>query len=1293
MPDAQQLRFRGTVVGRKLFRSFRLSRVQATAFAIGLLALFLAHGTALFFRVQPAVSLWFPPSGVAIALTLWFGPVGVLLTGLVSVVVAPYWGCDGWLRLVGLTDMVEPLVAWLVYRRLLRGSLTLKGLSSAIAFLLSAPLASCAASAVLGVLTLSALGQTPGLDLGKVMVHWWLGNALGTIALAPIALLLLTPRLHQWGLLWLPPLECVAEPDIPLPRSRWIEFGSLLLISAYVSFLTVQATQVSIFATLQLALLSSVPTLWAAARFGAWGGTLVSSFNIVVTLLCYLLVYPQAIHLSSFPVDPDLLHTHKLSLALRGAIALVVGTAISERLVTQATLAQEQIRRVKYQAQAEMGEQLLMLNQRLQATNQELQASQEGLRIRQQQFETLAENSPDIITRFDQELRYVYANQAHKTATGLGLTNLLGKTLAEVWGKDGHFPSWHMNLKTVFRTGQTLTDEFSLFRPDGALHAYQIQLVPEFAQDGSVASVLTVTRDITELKKIESALRHSEELNRTVLENFPNGGVFVFNSDLRYVLVEGTGLAAIGLTQKHLLGKTIWEALPAETHRLLAPIYQQALSGEPRRQEVPYCDRIYDVHVLPLRNSSGDIFAGLAITQDISDRKQAEQARQQSETILNAFLTSSPVGLALFDRELRYLYANEALAAINDVPLSHHLGRTLQEVMPDLASQFESTFREILQTKEPVLNLEFEGTVAPGVYRHCLSNHFPVCLPDGEVLGVGVTVLDIAELRRIETALRESEQSFRTLADAMPQMFWITRADGYHEYFNQRWYDYTDTVPEQTQGMGWRTILHPEDLVRTERVWQESLQTGKPYEIEYRLRQASTGEYRWHLGRALPLRNGAGEIIKWFGSCTDIHDQKLVIEERAQALDRERAARQELERASQMKDEFLAIVSHELRSPLNAILGWSRLLRDRNLNSEKTDQALASIERNAQAQTQLIEDLLDISRIIRGKVRLTLRPLNLVSLLQASLDTVQPTAATKSIQLKSQIDPEAGLVSGDSERLQQVIWNLLSNAIKFTPEGGQITVCLERIPPSFPPLPLALAPHSLPPSSVRITVSDTGKGISPDFLPHVFDRFRQADATTTRSQGGLGLGLAIVRTLVELHGGTVHVDSAGINQGSTFAVTLPRLLETPSGPVTGLDWIPSAVSVYMLSGLRVLVVDDEADTREFLIVALEQSGATVLAAGSAQEALTLFQTHQPDVLLSDIGMPQEDGYSLIRTIRALAPEVGGQIPAAALTAYVRSNDRQQALEAGFQMHLSKPIEPMHLVQVVARLAGRVRKEG
>lgn len=417
--------------------------------------------------------------------------------------------------------------------------------------------------------------------------------------------------------------------------------------------------------------------------------------------------------------------------------------------------------------------------------------------------------------------------------------------------------------------------------------------------------------------------------------------------------------------------------------------------------------------------------------------------------------------------------------------------------------------------------------------------------------------------------------------------------------------------------------------------------------------------------------NELGSVADGIAQCIS---RKWAEAELDQLLIREQAARIEAESASRIKDEFLAIVSHELRSPLNAMLGWAKLLRSRKFDEEKTNKALSIIERNAQNQTQLIEDLLDISRIIRGQVRLYARPTNLVQVITAAIDTVRPTADNKTIQVSSWLDPAVGLVSGDPDRLQQVVWNLLSNAIKFTPAGGQVEVRLERVN-----------------SYAQVKVSDTGIGISPDFLPYVFERFRQAESTTTRAHGGLGLGLAIVRNLVELHGGTIQVESPGVGQGVTFIVQLPLITDSLEGgdlKQLALQGEASLEASLSLSGLRVLIVDDEIDTREFLLTALEQYGAEVTAAASVDEAHRLLERLKPDVLVSDIGMPVADGYALIREVRAKAPEQGGQIPAAALTAYTREEDRIKALEAGFQTHVPKPIEPTQLVAVVAKLAGR-----
>jgi signal transduction histidine kinase len=414
----------------------------------------------------------------------------------------------------------------------------------------------------------------------------------------------------------------------------------------------------------------------------------------------------------------------------------------------------------------------------------------------------------------------------------------------------------------------------------------------------------------------------------------------------------------------------------------------------------------------------------------------------------------------------------------------------------------------------------------------------------------------------------------------------------------------------------------------------------------------------------------------------EIRVRQWAEEERARLLVREQEARKQAEEANRIKDEFLATLSHELRTPLNAILGWAQVLRSGKVDEVTTERALEAIERNSRAQAQLISDLLDVSRIITGKLRLELKPIDLSRILDAALDSVRPAADAKGIRLGIVLDRLTGPLLGDPDRLQQVIWNLLSNAIKFTPQGGAVEVRLRQA-----------AAGGGGPAMAELTVSDTGVGVPPDFLPYVFDRFRQAESTTTRRHGGLGLGLSIVRHLVELHGGTVAVESAGEGQGSTFTVGLPIRAglepalaerrsagaETKPGPVDSPD---------LLSGLHVLVMDDEEDTRELLTTALEHCGARVTAVASVPAALEALDLARPDVLVSDIGVPGEDGYSLIRKVRARAAERGGNVPAAALTAYARSEDRIRALSAGFQTHLAKPFDPAELVATIAALAGR-----
>jgi len=425
-----------------------------------------------------------------------------------------------------------------------------------------------------------------------------------------------------------------------------------------------------------------------------------------------------------------------------------------------------------------------------------------------------------------------------------------------------------------------------------------------------------------------------------------------------------------------------------------------------------------------------------------------------------------------------------------------------------------------------------------------------------------------------------------------------------------------------------------------------------------------------------PIRDASGRIVGASKIARDITERKRIEAERTALLAREQAARAEADAANRAKDEFLAVVSHELRTPLNAVYGWARMLQAGQISGEEARRALATIVRNANAQVQLIDDLLDVSRIITGKMRLAVRPVDLRVVVEAALDTVRPAAEAKSIRLQSVLDPRAAPITGDPNRLQQVVWNLLINAVKFTPKGGRVQVHLQRVN-----------------SHVEIVVSDTGQGIAADVLPFIFDRFRQADSSSTRVHAGLGVGLALVKHLVELHGGSVAAQSPGEGRGATFVLKLPlTIAEIAAGSVprahptaSSSDLVAAGVR---LDGLRVLLIDDDPDALDLGSAILGGAGAEIRRATTADEALRLMRQWRPDVLVSDIEMPGEDGYALIRKVRALDPHEGGRTPAVALTAYGRIEDRMRTLSAGYTMHVPKPVDPGELTTIIASVAGR-----
>ncbi|PJJ18495.1 multi-sensor hybrid histidine kinase [Janthinobacterium sp. 67] len=799
-----------------------------------------------------------------------------------------------------------------------------------------------------------------------------------------------------------------------------------------------------------------------------------------------------------------------------------------------------------------------------------------------------------------------------------------------------------------------------------------------------------------------------------------------------------------------------------------------------------------------------------------------------SDERLANLLDSITDGFCLLDRDwtIRYLNPRGADMLAPQHPSGVSLaGKNLWQACPELpGTDLETQCRRAMAQQQ---SCSFE-LLHPPLGRWLEVRIFP------SSDGLTTYIQDITQRKADEESLRHSEEDLRALANSIPQLAWIASFDGTIAWYNQRWHDYTGTSSEQMAGDGWSIAYDVRHLPSMLQAWKTALHDGTPFEMEFPIRGAD-GQYRWFLTRANPVRDRGGQLLRWFGTSTDVdqvkraqealrdetrvlellnntgaalagtldlpallqetvdaatrisgarfgafyyddagevHDSvaplpsaravngislrqadaiaaelrqgpamrqndllaapdasaggapplrsclslpvssrsglllgRLLLghpqagmfsarserivsaiaaqaavaldntrlyaaatraaEERKVLLDSEREARAEAERTNQLKDDFLTTLSHELRTPLSAILGWAQVLRRGTRDQADLHRGLQSIERNARAQAQLIEDLLDMSRITSDKVLLDLQTIVPASIIASAIETLRPAADAKHIAVHSDIASDAGTITGDPSRIQQVIWNLLSNALKFTPQGGRVDIGVRREA-----------------SRLAITVADNGVGIRKDFLPHVFDRFRQADASTTRRHGGLGLGLAIVKHLVEQHGGTVTASSAGDMQGASFTVRLP--LGTRSAPARPKGGDLSAG--HDLRGVTVLLVDDEADARELTARILRDHHAEVHGAGSVAQALQLLEQVSPHVLVSDIGMPDADGFDLLARIRAHASPDAASLPALALTAFAQPQDRQRALASGFQAWVSKPLDPAELLAAVAQLA-------
>jgi PAS domain S-box-containing protein len=957
--------------------------------------------------------------------------------------------------------------------------------------------------------------------------------------------------------------------------------------------------------------------------------------------------------------------------------------------------------------------------------------AEKAMRESEVRFRTLVEQSPLSMQIVSPDGLTLQVNRAWEELWGLTLDDLPEYNLLEdeqlvakgimPYIKQGFAGEAAMIPAIAYDPNESLPDRSIHQEPQRWVRGF---IYPVKDEDENIREMVLIHEDITPRIRAEEAVRFSEAKFRRLAESNIIGVITV---DIGGSMIEANDafLQMIGYTQEELAAGNIdWQDLTPAEH-----LPQDRVAIEQLKQ-TGVCTP-FEKEYIRKDGSRVPVFLGGALLEgsqstticfvlDLSDRKQAEKALKESEERFR--LLAEKVRVIPWEADPitgRFTYVGPQAVEILGYPVEDWYSDNFwfQHIHPQ---DRDWAINYCLDCSATLDNYEFE-------YRMLTSDGRIVWLYDivNVVRGENQPqllrglMIDINERKQAEEALQETNHTLQALIQACPLGITVYNFDGEVKLWNpaaERIFGWSEQ-----EALGHFLPTVPEDkrdefLFSLNSVRQGQALTG----VEGR-RQRKDGLPIDVALWAAPLRD-AKDNTSCMSIIADISERKQLEEERAQLLASEQAARADAEAANRMKDEFLATLSHELRTPLNSMLGWTQLLRTRKFDQKTADRALETIDRNTKSLAQLIEDVLDVSRIITGKLRLNVRPVELVPAIEAAIDTLQPAAEAKKIRLESVLDRSTGKILGDSNRLQQVVWNLLSNAVKFTPKGGRVEVQLLEVKSIensqltqnsvragladesgfLTEQSLNITPPTTQNSYVQIRVSDTGKGIPANFLPYVFERFRQADGSITRTYGGLGLGLAIVRYLVELHGGTVHALSEGEGQGATFVVNLP-LIEKSRGRIeagvqgekiteeTSLASSASPASQAQetpLSGLRVLVVDDEADTRELLITILEQYGAEVTASASASEALEALQRFKPNVLVSDIGMPEVDGYTLIRKIRTLDADQGGQIPAVALTAYARAEERNQALLAGFQLHVPKPVDPAELAIVVANLAGK-----
>jgi PAS domain S-box-containing protein len=774
--------------------------------------------------------------------------------------------------------------------------------------------------------------------------------------------------------------------------------------------------------------------------------------------------------------------------------------------------------------------------------------------------------------------------------------------------------------------------------------------VPESGQSALAASEVRYRR-LFEAAQDAILILDAEERPGTIMDANP----FVIDL-LGYSLDEllGKELWEIGLFSDKQESKAAMEKLQKEGYIRYADMPLKTKEG--KRVNVEFVSNTYMVDEQKVIQCN---------IRDITERAEAAHAVKASEArYRRLFETAQDAILILEEDRGKIMDANPFVIDLLGYTLDELIGKELWEI---------GLFRDKEQSKAAMEQLQKDGYIryedipletkqGKRVEVEFVSNSYMV----GDQKVIQCNIRDITDRKWAEEAARISTERFRFLAESMPLMIFTAKPNGDIDYVNRQVTEFTGLHDEEVFHSGRTTFIHPDDVEEAERRWRHSIESGDPYQFESRFRRRD-GVYRWHLTRASAMHD-AGGIVIWVGSSTDIDDRKSIEE----GLVRQYAESETLSRA---KDEFLATSSHELRTPLTSILGWSELLVTGELDAETQREAIESIRQSARAQSRLIDDMLDVSRLLTGKLQLNSEVVDVAATLLLAIRAIAPAAENKNIRLEKSFVRDASRVYGDATRLQQVFWNILSNAVKFTPPGGTIRVRLSSTD-----------------SQVEVEVTDSGEGIGRDFLPRVFESLTQEGGTSTRHHGGLGLGLSIVKQLVEIHGGTVRAESEGEGQGSTFTVTLPgrgraTTGQAPRPDVSETTDAPPHDETVSVTGMRLLVVDDEPDMRKMIAAVLRGAGASVVTASSAAEAFDQIDEQSFDVLVSDIAMPAEDGYSLVCHVRARDDEKS-RIPAIALTAYGGPLQRRLALSVGFDEYVKKPFAPQELIRAVADVAQR-----